>query len=141
MDEKKGFMVLTPVGGFKSPNSPKCREAQLTDEVARTAGAVLSPDAKGLKFVAVCHEAHYASCQFCQEANPTPNPEPTPQDMAEVEEYKVTLQNAMRDESTTSAVGSLLSELGLSREEALREIAKALAETGEVREKRIGFGN
>ena len=130
MGEKKGYMVMTPVGAFKSPNDPECKVGQVASEVAHAAAAMLSPNVEGLHFIAATHAAHYKSCEACRAANPDPNPVPTEEDKAEAEAYMVKMEGIAKD-----PIAALIGVLGGgNKDELLAEMEKVLKAMGNEQE-------
>jgi len=86
-NEKVPRILMTPVGAIKTPCDPKCQEIQTMSNVAELAVEKLSPNAEGLRFLALIHEAHYKSCTRCQESNPNPERGFTPEEQAEIQRY------------------------------------------------------
>ena len=132
MGEKKGYMVLTPAGTFKSPNNPECAGIKIADEVALAAAAILSPNREGLKFIASTHAAHYQTCESCRAANPTPDPHPTAENKAEVAKYEEHMEEIIRktEADPLAAALSLFTKLGVDPSTLLGddEVRKLLEE-------------
>jgi len=125
MGEKKGHMVMTPIGAFKSPNDPECKTGKVASEVAHAAAAMLSSNMEGLHFIAATHAAHYKSCEACRAANPNPDPKPTEEDRAEAEKFRVDMEAKMEKvgKDPLTAALNLLTTLGVDPSELLSDEA------------------